>query len=182
MCYESVFHFPSHHLLHQSFNIIFLFRLFFQVIGLAAVFAFIWIFADPSILLSVTQDQNNFIAGMCVLCVGGVIMLIISILGCCGSLRESHCMLMTVSAYHCRTIMKKYSYQNNKYKKQKMISRSSSVSFCSFWWLKLQLVHGLSITKAFWMTCSEKQWKIPYRMSMVWSRRKRMHSIHSNVK
>lgn len=70
-------------------------NILFWIIGLAAVFAFIWIFADPSILLSVTQDQNNFIAGMCVLCVGGVIMLIISILGCCGSLRESHCMLMT---------------------------------------------------------------------------------------
>ncbi|XP_037030560.1 CD82 antigen [Bradysia coprophila] len=70
-------------------------NIIFWIIGLAAVFAFIWIFSDRSIMWTVTPDQKSFNVGMCILCVGGIVMLIISILGCCGSLRGSHCMLMT---------------------------------------------------------------------------------------
>lgn len=52
---------------------------------------------DTSYLISLTQEGNNFYIGLLVFVGVATLTLIIAFLGCCGALKESQCMLVSVS-------------------------------------------------------------------------------------
>lgn len=72
-----------------------LINVLFWIVGIAALALFIWVLTDPSLLISMTHEENHFYIGLYLFLVVGVLMLVISCLGCCGSLRESQCMLVS---------------------------------------------------------------------------------------
>lgn len=69
-------------------------NLVFWAVGLAAVVLAIWMLTDQTFLVSIAQEQQNFNAGLYILLVAGIVMLVVSFLGCCGAFRESQCMLV----------------------------------------------------------------------------------------
>ncbi|XP_043501836.1 CD9 antigen [Polistes fuscatus] len=71
-----------------------LMNLGFWAVGLTAVVLSIWMLFDHNFLVSVTQEQHNFKAGLYILLVAGLVMLVVAFLGCCGAFRESQCMLV----------------------------------------------------------------------------------------
>lgn len=75
----------------------------FQIAGFGALALFVWVLTDPSVLISMTQEENHFYIGLYIFLVVGVLMLIIAVLGCCGSLKESQCMLISVSIHPFNT-------------------------------------------------------------------------------
>lgn len=74
-----------------------LFNSFSQIVGFTSLALFIWVLTDPSMLITMTQERNHFYIGLYVFLIVGLLMLVVAILGCCGSLRESKCMLIGVS-------------------------------------------------------------------------------------
>ncbi|XP_015181807.1 PREDICTED: CD9 antigen [Polistes dominula] len=66
----------------------------FWAIGLTTVVLSIWMLVDHNFLVSVTQEQHNFRAGLYILLVAGLVMLVVAFLGCWGAFRESQCMLV----------------------------------------------------------------------------------------
>ncbi|XP_031788933.1 tetraspanin-1 isoform X2 [Nasonia vitripennis] len=58
---------------------------------------------DQAFLITLSQDQPNFYAGLYILLAAGTLMFIISFLGCCGAYKESQCML--VSFFSCMLIV-----------------------------------------------------------------------------
>lgn len=69
----------------------------FQVVGFTALGLFIWVLTDPSLVITMAQERNHFYIGLYVFLIVGLLMLVVAILGCCGSLKESRCMLIGVS-------------------------------------------------------------------------------------
>ncbi|XP_015597599.1 CD9 antigen [Cephus cinctus] len=69
-------------------------NLIFWALGLTTVVLAIWMLTDSTFLVSVTQEQDNYNAGLYILLAGGALMLIVAFLGCCGAFRESQCMLV----------------------------------------------------------------------------------------
>lgn len=67
---------------------------FIQAVASATVILAIWMLTDPTFLVSLAQEENNYHAGLYILLAAGVLMLIVAILGCCGAFRESQCMLV----------------------------------------------------------------------------------------
>lgn len=49
---------------------------------------------DHTFILSLTQEQHNYYAGLYIILVAGALLLIVAFLGCCGAFRESQCMLV----------------------------------------------------------------------------------------
>lgn len=66
----------------------------FWAVASATVILAIWMLTDPTFLVSLAQEEQNYHAGLYILLAAGVLMLIVSILGCCGAFRESQCMLV----------------------------------------------------------------------------------------
>ncbi|XP_012280819.1 CD9 antigen [Orussus abietinus] len=66
----------------------------FQAVGLTTVVLAIWMLTDPTFLVSLAQEQQNFNAGLYILLTSGALMLIVAFLGCCGAFRASQCMLI----------------------------------------------------------------------------------------
>lgn len=50
--------------------------------------------ADQTFLVSLAQQQQNYIAGLYIILAAGGLLMIVSFLGCCGAFRESQCMLI----------------------------------------------------------------------------------------
>lgn len=51
---------------------------------------------DPTFLISMTQDENNYYIGLYIFLAIGALMLIVAFLGCCGAFKESQCLLVSV--------------------------------------------------------------------------------------
>ncbi|XP_055524788.1 tetraspanin-2-like [Wyeomyia smithii] len=83
--------------------IVILVNLLFWIIGFAIVLLSIWMLIDPTFLISMTQNENNYFIGLYILLVVGVLMLTVAFLGCCGAIRESECMLF--SFFSCLLIV-----------------------------------------------------------------------------
>jgi len=80
-----------------------------QLLGCTIIVVGIWILIDPQSILSQQQANKAFhqflddfshfgyqtVAAYILIAVGGVVM-VIGFLGCCGALRHSECMLITV--------------------------------------------------------------------------------------
>lgn len=60
------------------------------LIGLA-----IWMLVDDTFYVSMAVDSINYKVSLYMLLVGGVLLFIVSFLGCCGVVRESQCMLIS---------------------------------------------------------------------------------------
>ncbi|XP_003699639.1 CD9 antigen [Megachile rotundata] len=75
----------------------------FWAVGLAAVVLAVWMLTDQTFLMSLTQEQHNFNAGVYILLSAGILMLIVAFLGCCGAFRESQCML--VAFFSCLLVV-----------------------------------------------------------------------------
>lgn len=69
----------------------------FQAAGIAAFAIFGWLLMDKSFLISLTQDENHYYIGLYIIIGVAALTLIIAFLGCCGALKESQCLLVTVS-------------------------------------------------------------------------------------
>lgn len=67
-----------------------------QLVGVAAVVIAIWMFLDPTFYVSMVQDQNDYIYSTCILLVAGILLVIVGFMGCCGSFKESNCLLLSV--------------------------------------------------------------------------------------
>lgn len=80
-----------------------------QIVGFTALALFIWVLTDPSMLITMTQERNHFYIGLYVFLIVGLLMLVVAILGCCGSLRESKCMLIGVSKLNFKNLS--YTYE-----------------------------------------------------------------------
>lgn len=78
--------------------VIFLF-FFFKALGLTGVVLGTWMLVDQTFMVSLTQEQSNYHAGLYIMLAAGGLLLIVSFLGCCGAFRESRCML--VSFFSC---------------------------------------------------------------------------------
>lgn len=74
-----------------------LFLLFQQATGIAAFAFFGWMLTDTSFLFSITQKGPDSYIGLLVFVGIATLVLIIAFLGCCGALKESQCMLVSVS-------------------------------------------------------------------------------------
>lgn len=70
-------------------------NLIFWVVGLASVGLAVWMLTDQTFLMSLSQEQHNFSAGLYILLAAGILMLIVAFLGCYGAIRSSQCMLVT---------------------------------------------------------------------------------------
>lgn len=68
-----------------------------QIVGFTALGLFVWVLTDPSLVITMAQERNHFYIGLYVFLIVGLLMLVVAILGCCGSLKESRCMLIGVS-------------------------------------------------------------------------------------
>ncbi|KZC13100.1 CD82 antigen, partial [Dufourea novaeangliae] len=75
----------------------------FQGVGLAAAVLAVWMLTDQTFLMSLTQEQHNFNAGLYILLSAGILMLIVSFLGCCGAFRSSQCIL--VAFFSCLLVV-----------------------------------------------------------------------------
>ncbi|XP_058468151.1 tetraspanin-2-like isoform X2 [Malaya genurostris] len=73
------------------------------LIGFALVLLSVWMLTDPTFLVSLTQNENNYFIGLYILLVVGGLMLTIAFLGCCGAYKKSQCMLF--SFFSCLLIV-----------------------------------------------------------------------------
>lgn len=71
----------------------------FQAAGIAAFALFGWMLTDPSLLVSLTQGKSDVYIGLLVFVGVATLVIIIAFLGCCGALKESQCMLVSVSSF-----------------------------------------------------------------------------------
>lgn len=67
-----------------------IFILSFIIVGLA-----VWMLLDPTFYVSMAVDSSNYSISLYMLLAGGLFLLLVSFLGCCGSCRESQCMLIS---------------------------------------------------------------------------------------
>lgn len=71
--------------------------------GLTTVVVAIWMLVDNTFIVSLTQQQQNYNAGLYIMLAAGSLLMIISFLGCCGAIRESQCML--VAFFSCLLVV-----------------------------------------------------------------------------
>jgi len=56
-----------------------------------------WILTDKTFLVSIAQEEDNYDAGLYILLGAGILMFIVSFLGCCGALKHYRCCLFSFS-------------------------------------------------------------------------------------
>jgi len=79
--------------------IVFLFNLIFWLVGVGVLALALWILFDSNYFLPVAKDVDSYNAGTYTLLASGALMTIIGLLGCCGALRESQCLLGTLFVF-----------------------------------------------------------------------------------
>jgi CD81 antigen len=89
--------------LHVQGLIEFYFIYVLQLVGIAAVAAAVWMLVDPTFMISLAQEQQNYQYALFILLGLGVLMVLLAFCGCCGALKESTCML--VSFFCCMLIV-----------------------------------------------------------------------------
>lgn len=52
---------------------------------------------DPTYVVAMAQDQNNYFIALYIFLAVGAVLVIVAFLGCCGAFKESQCMLVSVS-------------------------------------------------------------------------------------
>lgn len=70
-----------------------------QVVSLILVGLAVWMLTDPTFYISLAQDENNYTISLYIFLIAGFLLLLASFFGCCGSLKESHCMLVSVRTW-----------------------------------------------------------------------------------
>ncbi|XP_053682298.1 tetraspanin-2-like isoform X2 [Sabethes cyaneus] len=83
--------------------LVILVNLLFWIIGFALVLLSIWMLTDPTFLISMTQNENNYFIGLYILLVVGGLIVTVAFLGCCGAFKESEYMLF--SFFSCLLIV-----------------------------------------------------------------------------
>lgn len=74
----------------------FLVLLVFQIAGIAIVALAVWMLVDPTFMISLTQEQQNYQIALFILLGLGILMVLLAFCGCCGAFKESQCMLVSV--------------------------------------------------------------------------------------
>ena len=69
----------------------------FQIIGLVIVGASVYMLTDPTFLLSFTQPYNHYSIALYIFLGIGILITLGAFFGCCGVVKESQCLLMSVS-------------------------------------------------------------------------------------
>lgn len=65
------------------------------VISLTMIGLAIWMLVDDTFYVSMAVDAANYNVDVYMLLAGGILLLVVSFLGCCGVVRESQCMLIS---------------------------------------------------------------------------------------
>jgi CD81 antigen len=76
--------------------------MFPQIAGIAIVALAVWMLVDPTFMISLAQEQQNYQYGLFILLGLGILMVLLAFCGCCGAFKESQCMLVSVSNVNCR--------------------------------------------------------------------------------
>ena len=71
------------------------FNFLFWLTGLLVVALAIWMLVDPTFYISMVQDADDYRISTYFLLIAGILLVIIGFLGCCGSFKESNCLLIT---------------------------------------------------------------------------------------
>lgn len=69
------------------------FLIFIVSFGIVALA--IWMLVDPTFYVSMAVDYSNYTISLYIFLVGGLVLLLVSFFGCCGSCRESQCLLVS---------------------------------------------------------------------------------------
>lgn len=72
---------------------VFVVNLIFWITGLTIIVLSIWMLTDPTFYVSMAQDESSYYSGVYLFLVVGSLMFIVGFLGCCGTIKESQCML-----------------------------------------------------------------------------------------
>lgn len=72
-----------------------MFLFFLQAVGLAVVVLGSWMLTDKTFLVSLSEQEQHYNMGLYVLLGAGILIIVVSFLGCCGAFKESQCMLVT---------------------------------------------------------------------------------------
>ncbi|XP_034948812.1 CD9 antigen [Chelonus insularis] len=69
-------------------------NLIFWALGLSSVILASWMLVDQTFMVSITQEQHNYYTGLYMMLAAGLLLLMVSFLGCYGAFRESQCLLV----------------------------------------------------------------------------------------
>jgi CD81 antigen len=78
-------------------TIIHLNQFLLQLAGIVLVALAVWMLVDPTFMISLAQEQQNYQYALFILLGLGILMVFLAFCGCCGACRESQCMLVSVS-------------------------------------------------------------------------------------
>lgn len=173
---------------------------YFQAVGIAAFTLLGWVLTDTSFLLTLAEKGDKYYIGLLVFVGIATLILVIAFLGCCGALRESQCLLVTVS-FHIMHVPSQLLWLIYKYNKSLWWCRNSNTwmliiffsffvsffvsSFASYWlfWLpKSQLEFMLSSMNSNCIKWHVIRLKNPYKRNMASSIAEQISSIHSKQK
>lgn len=71
------------------------FNLIFWLVGIGVIAVSVWLYIDGSLYLNNVDDSYMYYTAIYILMAAGAVMFLIGLLGCCGALQESPCMLGT---------------------------------------------------------------------------------------
>ncbi|XP_022207688.1 CD9 antigen [Nilaparvata lugens] len=74
--------------------VVFFINLIFWITGFTIIVLSLWMLIDPKFYVSMAQDESSYYSGVYLFLVVGILMFIVGFLGCCGTIRESQCMLV----------------------------------------------------------------------------------------
>ncbi|XP_013140975.1 PREDICTED: CD63 antigen-like [Papilio polytes] len=78
--------------------LLFCFNLLFALTGLIILIVGIWVEANSHPYINLT-DEGFYTTGPVVLIIVGVIVFIVAFFGCCGAVKENHCMIVTFAIF-----------------------------------------------------------------------------------
>ncbi|XP_068630034.1 CD63 antigen-like [Battus philenor] len=78
--------------------LLFCFNLLFAITGLIMLIVGVWVQASSHPYIDLT-DENFYTSAPIVLIIVGIIVFIVAFFGCCGAVKENHCMIVTFSVF-----------------------------------------------------------------------------------